>query len=313
MAVRTLLRRGVRVAEWNIGIANARLDDLAGSSRSATPVVIRPSVRWLHKPWFVQYQADPCLVEHGERLYLYYEELIFGSGKGRLRCTQLDTTGTPVRRSEAMIRLGHHAAYPYVFKYLDAFYCVPETAQAGRVALYRSEAPSGPWAFERVLIDRVPARDSTLFCFGDRWWLFCTYGATPEASWADLFVWHAPRPTGPWEPHRLQPVKRDIRSSRPAGRPFVMEGSLYRPAQDCVPLYGSRIVINRVVTLTPEDFAEEACAYVEPDESGPYRDGLHTISSAGGLMIVDGHRYRPNYNPVKLFLADLQRLRQITT
>ncbi len=43
---------------------------------------------------------------------------------------------------------------------------------------------------------------------------------------------------GPWEPHRRNPVKCDVRGSRPAGTPFVHGGELYRPAQDGSKRYG---------------------------------------------------------------------------
>ena len=86
-------------------------------------------MRWLHKPWFVRVQADPCLLEHDGRLYLYYEELLVGSVKGRLRWTELTATGPLPRRGASMISLREHAAYPYVFEHAGAFYCVPETGQ----------------------------------------------------------------------------------------------------------------------------------------------------------------------------------------
>jgi hypothetical protein len=65
---------------------------------------------------------------------------------------------------------------------------------------------------------------------------------------------------------------------------------LYRPAQDSSVTYGSRVVINRVVTLTTTTFREEPVAFVAPDANGPYPDGLHTLSAVGGMTLVDGKR-----------------------
>ena len=107
-----------------------------------------------------------------------------------------------------------------------------------------------------------------------------------------LFVWHARNLEGPWEPHALNPVKADIRSSRPAGTPFVHGGMLYRPAQDCSRMYGGGIVINRVVRLTPTEFAEEPAATVEPFSESPFRDGIHTLSGVGDLTLIDSKRHR---------------------
>ena len=301
------IKRGVTVSEWNIGVADLTLEQLVGGPGAtagapspqsapspgpggATPKVVRPRVRWLNKPWFISYQADPCLLEEAGRLYLYYEDVLFGSMKGRLRAGRFDSVHPAPRLGGPMMDLGHHAAYPYVFKHDGVFYCVPDTGEDGFVALYRSDRPLGPWTRHSMLFDHLPARDATIFPFGDRWWMFANVCevSNPACENTDLHIWHAPEPWGPWEAHALEPVKRDVRSARPAGRPFVIDGVLYRPAQDCAARYGARIAINRVTALSPTEFAEEVCSYLEPDPEGPYHSGLHTLTSAGGCVVVDG-------------------------
>ena len=94
----------------------------------------------------------------------------------------------------------------------------------------------------------------------------------------------------PWEAHFLNPVKTDIRSSRPAGTPFSHEGELYRPAQDGSSSYGGSVTITRVDELTPERFREVAVATISPSPSDRYKDGIHTISAAGSRTVVDGRR-----------------------
>jgi hypothetical protein len=106
-----------------------------------------------------------------------------------------------------------------------------------------------------------------------------------------LYIWHAPDLLGPWEPHAANPVKVDLGSARPAGTPFAYRGDLYRPAQDCSRTYGGRVVINRILRLTPTDFQEELIAYVEPITDSPYVAGLHTLSSFGDLTLIDGKRF----------------------
>jgi hypothetical protein len=67
---------------------------------------------------------------------------------------------------------------------------------------------------------------------------------------------------------------------------------LYRPAQDCSRTYGGRVIINRVHTLTPVAFHEEAVVAVNPDSAGPYPSGLHTLSQVGTITLIDGKRMR---------------------
>jgi hypothetical protein len=305
------LGRLFSVGEWNIGLAELKLDDLVGARGQDGVSTVTPQVRWMDKPWFVRYQADPCLVESGARLFLFYEELLFGSPKGRLRVVELKADGPSAGRGLVMMSLRYHASYPYVFEHSNTFYCIPETAGRRQVTLYRSDTPQGPWTWERVLLDGVRALDSTAFFFEGRWWLFCTVaGRQSQSRHSNLHIWHAPELRGPWEPHRLQPAKSDIQSARPAGRPFVVNGVLYRPAQDCSSIYGARVVVNRVHQLTPQSFAEEVCSYVEPDPTNLYPAGLHTLSNAGAYLAIDGYREGRTLNPYKLGMAAMAKIRE---
>jgi hypothetical protein len=107
-----------------------------------------------------------------------------------------------------------------------------------------------------------------------------------------LRIWHAPALTGPWTPHARDPVKVDRSSSRPAGTPFVRDGVLYRPGQDCSLRYGGRVVLNRVDTLTPERYTETPVAAVEPFAAAGFPAGLHTLSAVGARTLVDGNARR---------------------
>jgi hypothetical protein len=303
------LKRALTVQEWNVGVARVTLEDLVHQPPGSVQT-LQPHVDWLPKPWFVRYQADPCLLDDGDRVFIYYEEVPFGSSKGRLRAGGFRAGGTG-RLGEPMIRLPHHAAYPFVFRHGDTFYCTPEMAASRSVVLFSAETPVGPWSRHSVLLQGVQALDSTVFFFGDRWWLFCTVisdGRGDRGHWDNLYIWHGPEPWGPWEPHRLQPAKEDLRSARPAGRPFVLDDVLYRPAQDCWPWYGARVVINRIITLTPDDFVEEPCCYLEPEQDSQYGRGLHTLAFAGGLIVVDGLRRGHTLHPYKAAMAIFEKL-----
>jgi hypothetical protein len=85
-------------------------------------------------------------------------------------------------------------------------------------------------------------------------------------------------------------VKSDIRSSRPAGTPFVIRGQLYRPAQDSSKHYGWRLAINRVTCLTTTEFAEETFRVLDSDRLGV--SGIHTLSGNGGWSVIDGRHSR---------------------
>jgi hypothetical protein len=88
--------------------------------------------------------------------------------------------------------------------------------------------------------------------------------------------------------HSRNPEKVDPSASRPAGAPFVFQGCLYRPAQDCSRTYGGRVVLNRVTKLTATEFEEVAEVAAEPYADSDYPHGLHTLSAAGSVTLLDG-------------------------
>ena len=188
-----------------------------------------------------------------------------------------------------VLELARHVSYPFVLEHAGAIYAVPETRADGEIALYRAEHFPDGWTKVASLVDGVAGVDPTVFRFAERWWL--TFTDWHRDSTLRLFVYHAPDLLGPWEPHPANPVKTDIRSARPAGTPFMHDGALYRPAQDCSRSYGGSIVLNRIIRLTPEEFVEEPVATIAPQRPGRYPHGTHTLARMGEVTLVDGKRH----------------------
>src|SRR5439155_21984126 len=96
-----------------------------------------------------------------------------------------------------------------------------------------------------TLLDGVAAADPTLFRWEGRYWL--AYTDVDRGPFDNLCLSYAERLQGPWHPHANNPVKVDHGSARPGGTPFLHEGRLYRPAQDCRLTYGRAVALNRIV------------------------------------------------------------------
>jgi hypothetical protein len=165
--------------------------------------------------------------------------------------------------------------------------CVPQITGTGGVRAYELGADGTALRRERILIADVEARDPTIVRHDGRWWCFFTDGR--QGAMSHLHVWWSDSFEGPWRPHSGNPVKIDVRSARPAGTPFVFDGALHRPAQDCSRSYGGAVVVQRVDRLTPDDFDEHEVARIEPH--GTWRDaaGCHTLSAWGERTLLDAH------------------------
>jgi hypothetical protein len=273
---RRVYERGL-AEEWNVGAVRMLPEQLLAGAR-IEEVCWQPPLR---SGW----TADPMALRANGKVHVLCEEMSWRTGKGQISVTTFD--GTSWSKPSRVIETPTHASYPYLFEHRKEIYCVPETYEANEIALYRAREFPLRWQRVATLMDGIAAIDGTLFEHDGRYWLFCT---TSENSNAVLRAFYAPELLGPWRAHARNPVKIDVRASRPAGPTFRLNGQLFRPAQDSSRTYGGRIVIHRVVTLTPTEFAEEAVTCVEPRRDSPYGRGVHTLCFAGEYCILDGKR-----------------------
>jgi hypothetical protein len=139
---------------------------------------------------------------------------------------------------------------------------------------------------DRALDLGQPVVDATVAFLDGRWWLFAGTRATEESTFDDLSLFHGESPLGPWTPHPANPVVTDAGRARPAGRIFASGGVTIRPGQNGTPTYGAGIVFNRIVHLDTERYAEEPVSRILPVWQPTLR-GIHTISAAGPLTVVD--------------------------
>ena len=263
--------------DWHIGIVDGTVEELFHRGH------LGPT-RWLDGPSRRYYLADPFALDGDETILAEAYDLL--TRRGHIAAVEADGAGPPVARP--VIDTGGHMSYPQLIQFDGGIYCLPETCDQRRATLYRAVRYPDRWEPVAVLVDGLAATDATIFRHDDVWWLFCTDDEL--GSLTNLHVFHADELTGPWTPHLLNPVKIDVRSSRPAGPPFVVDDRLVRPAQDGSDGYGSAVVFNEVTGLSTDTFAETPVGRLDPPAHGPYRHGLHTIAAWGDRTLVDGKR-----------------------
>lgn len=238
--------------------------------------------------------ADPFLACIGSRRLLYFEELPFSTGRGHISVLELDEHGHPKGRARPVLKLDCHLSYPFVWQENGETFLVPESAERRQVTLYRLEDSGERCVPDCILIDGERLADASLVRWEGRYWMFACR-AEPDAAMDDvLHVYWATDLRGPWVPHRLNPVKIDTRSSRPAGAPWVSGGQLFRPAQDCADTYGSAVRCMRISVLTPEKFEEtevEKWGSAMADRAEPW----HTFNADEMFHVSDSLRPVPRW------------------
>jgi hypothetical protein len=235
--------------------------------------------------------ADPFPALHEGHHWILFEERI-SAGPGRIAAVEVGPSGvigTPI----PVLERPYHLSYPFIFEWDGATYMIPETEENRTVELYRAEDFPTRWTLDRVLLSDLRAVDATLAQIDGRWWMFVNIAESEEAPLDDeLHLYSADSPLGPWLAHPWNPVKSDVRSARPAGRPFRFRGAWYRPSQDCSGRYGAAVVVNRITRLDETAYTETEVGRLLPAWR-PNLVGTHTLNAGGGLTVIDAQRLRP--------------------
>lgn len=233
-----------------------------------------------------RYWADPFIVQKDELYYIFAEEKLYATGRGRIICLTLDPQGK-VRSKQVVLERPYHLSYPFIFEYEQEFYLLPECAQLQSIELYRCVHFPDEWQFVKTLMSGIYAVDTTLFEHEQKWWMFVNVKKDARGSSLDsLHLFYADSPLADqWLPHPQNPVVRDIRSARPAGRIFQRAGKVIRPSQDSSRRYGYSLNFNRIVKLDENEYEEVLDSTLRP--AGGSIIATHTINQAGDMTVID--------------------------
>ncbi len=280
---------------WRIGVIDAPLGQVIANERL-------PPVRWLDAPRDLGYWADP-IADAASENHLYAEFFDDRTGLGRIERLRVGPDGRIDGRVIMPLGGGAHVSFPLVLDLDGRRLGLVETAARRECVLHEIET-SGTWRPLCTLLQGVAAADPALFKWQGRYWL--AYTDIDQGAGDNLCLQHAPALEGPWQPHANNPVKVDVTGARMGGGLFWHDGELYRPAQNCMPTYGSALVVQRVLRCTPTEYAEEAVRRFAPDPQGICPNGMHTLNAWGSRTLIDGKR--TVFSPSALWLKTRKRM-----
>ncbi|WEK21288.1 MAG: hypothetical protein P0Y49_09050 [Candidatus Pedobacter colombiensis] len=263
--------------KWNIGYVWQTPESLISNKG------LLSKISWL-KEDRSDYSADPFAIKIGNDVYIYYEELNFWEGKGKIRVIK-NFDFKNKEKVSGILPEGIHLSYPYIFREASDFYCIPETSEALEVALYKLK-PEGCTQLQkkRVLLDGAAYVDSSLIFYKDKYWIFTSISQKKN----ELYIFYADTLDGEFTGHVSNPIAVESKECRGAGNLFIVDGELYRPSQNSSRRYGGSIMINKITRLTENAFSQKTEFELSPE--APYNMGLHTISFVNDRIFLDGKR-----------------------
>jgi len=243
-----------------------------------------------------RFWADPFCILENDKYYVFFEEALNANPEHAHICAlEIEKTGI-IGKPQVALQRDYHLSYPYIFRYQDKIWMIPETADNHTVELYECLEFPDKWELHTILINDIVAYDATLLFHNNTWWLFATVVESPGAStWDEVFLFYADSPTSSsWTSHPKNPIVSDVQNARPAGKIFTYNGDLYRPAQNSSKRYGYGMNINKILNLTKTEYKEKNINKLEPNFNRRVI-ALHTLNFENDLTVIDVQRRRQKF------------------
>ncbi|KXH74455.1 MAG: hypothetical protein AM326_00170 [Candidatus Thorarchaeota archaeon SMTZ-45] len=238
-----------------------------------------------------EFVADPFMVKENSKWYMFFEVLNARTNQGDIGLAISDD-GVNWNYIQIVLDEPFHLSYPYVFKWKNEYYLIPESNEAYSVRLYKAVDFPTQWSFVGTLLYGYLS-DSSIFHYDGKWWMFTTDRNDV------LRLYYADDLLGFWIEHPKSPViLGNANIARPGGRVIMFDDRIIRYAQDDDPTYGNQVWAFEIIELTTLNYEEKQVTdspILKPSGTGWNKDGMHhidphQIDENTWLACVDGYR-----------------------
>lgn len=276
----------VTSAEYSIGIFDGISPfNLNPASIITNPVLTANDVKDIP----AAFVADPFMVYEKGIWYMFFEVLNKSNNQGDIGLAH-SKDGYHWSYEQIVLNEPYHLSYPYVFKWKNDFFMIPESHEIYEVRLYRALDFPKKWIYAKTLL-KGNFVDSSIFRYNGKWWMFTS------DRWDILHLFWADDLYGPWNAHLKNPIiLNDSDIARPAGRVLQYKNKIFRFGQDCNPTYGNQVRAFEITELNPEHYREKGIQknpILKPSGSGwnakrMHHIDVHEISDNRWVACVDG-------------------------
>lgn len=274
--------RELRHNLWNVGFIEEGLEHTLNCKKT----IIHWAKKSINDRWF----ADPFILDVTDsEIVLLVEEFCYDVHRGRLARVVFDRKTYVEKGFEIILELSTHLSFPFILRKDDKVYVMPENSASGCSTIYEYDDTSRKLTPVGHVSDE-PFTDATLFELNGESYLWTTM--TPESNGRTLSIYGFDKDTLSVSGKITEKIFPN-NTARNAGEAFVINGTLYRPAQDCTACYGHGVILQKVSIDEGEwSFENVNCFY---PNTFKYNQGVHTFNHYKGLIVIDARGFR---NPI---------------
>lgn len=230
--------------------------------------------------------ADPFVIEHERKNYLFAEEYNFNTKKGVISVFEINEK--KYTRLGIALEETFHLSFPYIFKYDDKFYMTPETKKTKEIRIYECNEFPKRWSFKKTILKNIEASDTLIFEYDNLWWLLTTFSNTNHNTDSELQIYYSEDGplTDDWISFKNNPVIIDPDLGRNGGI-FFDDKKIYRVSQSYgFNNYGKKLNLNEIVILKKNKYLEKKYFSIEADFFNNLK-GIHHINSNENYTVFD--------------------------
>lgn len=136
--------------------------------------------------------ADPFIIEENGKWYMFFEAFNKNTGEGDIGCAR-SNDGIKWKYDKMVLDGKYHLSYPYVFKYKNGIYMIPESHENYTVILYKANNFPYNWICIKNLLHGDYCDPGIIF-YNGFWWLFVSdrndilhlfYSKKHEETWKE--------------------------------------------------------------------------------------------------------------------------------
>ena len=271
--------RELRHNLWNIGFIEEKLSNTIADKN--------PKIHWVKKRFSDRWFADPFILDVTEsKIIILAEEYCYKIRRGRIARLEIDRNTYEEKDFEIILDLPTHLSFPFIVRKNGKVYILPENSASGTSTIYEYNDKNRKITPLHHIAEE-PFADATIFEMEDRSYLFTTIAPNTNSNALEIYS---------FDIDKLQVIERIATIAFPqicgrnAGEVFMVNGQLYRPAQDCTQCYGHGVILQRIC-IKDGKWSFEDVNRIYPN-SFKYNQGLHTFNNYKGLTVIDGRGYR---------------------